>query len=176
MSNFRLSAGQARFVYLFNGLAPVATSIVTPAVTWLQLQHKPLPEEQRKLLFIQECARQLVSCTIGLVTYFGGAMLTGKLMGKSPNKSLAQIVGGTVISFLGYGFLRPLVSTELIVRWLNSRTGKTVMGGEQSSATPPAAMPAGIDQRMQAFMQGQGQRFQGVPTASPMASRFSRTV
>lgn len=159
MSNFRLSSGQARFVYLFNGLAPVATSLVTPAVTWAQLQHKPIAEDQRKLLFMQEVARQAVSCTIGLVTYFGGAMLTGRLMGNSANKSLGQIIGGTVISFLGYGFLRPLVSTELIVRWLQKHAGT------QASSPVPKPSP---DQRLQDFMQGRAQTFQ--------ATGFSRTI
>lgn len=152
MSQLNLTPAQTRFVYLFNGLAPIATSVATPIVTYLQLRRKPLSESQRKLLLIQEVARQMVSCSIGLISYFGGAMLTGRLVKNAARKSLAQIVGGTLISFLGYGFVRPMISTELLVRWMQQHADL-----RPEAATPPEA-------RLRHFMQGietKATRFRG---------------
>lgn len=147
MTQFNLTPAQTRFVFLFNGLAPVATSIATPMVTYAQLRRKQLPPQERKLLLIQEIARQVVSCTIGLVSYFGGAFLTGRLMRRSASKSLGQIIGGTVISFLGYGFVRPLISTELLVRWMQKQA-------KLQPPTPTHTPPSPVESRMVDFWQG----------------------
>ncbi len=107
-----------RHIFWLNGLAPIATNIVTPLTTDHQLKKSQIPAEERKLLVLQEMARQLVSAGIHLGSYFGGAWLVGRLGRKSQSKSLLEIAGGTLMSFVGYGFIRPMISTEILARWL----------------------------------------------------------
>jgi hypothetical protein len=151
-----LPASQQRFLFWFNGLAPVATNVVTPLVTYAQLRHKVVSPMERRSLVVQETVRQVLSGVIGVTTYFGGAWLTGRMMGSHAAKSLGQIVGGTVASFIGYAFIRPLVSTELIVRWLR-RFQQEEAAGKNLSPMP--------EMRMRTFLQnveGRATQFRGL--------------
>lgn len=155
MPQLSLNPAQARFVYLFAGFAPVATCVVTPLVVNTQLKARHVPESQRKLLFSQEIIRQSVSGVIGLLSYFGGATLASKLMKNSAHQSMGKMLGGTAISFVGYGLLRPLISTELVVRWIQNNFQKPLLNApEEPPVTehPPFATDA--DNRLQQFMHG----------------------
>lgn len=127
----QLSPAQASFVYWLNGLAPVLTSIVTPLATYWTLRKKPDKTVIQKYnQQINEVVRQFVSGTVGLVGYFGGGETTkgllngaGKLFPESvkldeATKQVLMIVGGTAISFLGYAFIRPKISIDLICNLL----------------------------------------------------------
>lgn len=131
ISPVQLSPAQASFVYWLNGLAPVLTSIVTPLATYWVLRKKPDKTAIQKYnQQVNEVVRQFVSGTVGLVGYFGGGETTkglldgaGKLFPDSAkmdeaSKQVLMIVGGTLISFLGYAFIRPKISTDLICNLL----------------------------------------------------------
>jgi hypothetical protein len=66
---------------------------------------------------VQERARQLVSAMIHILTYFGSGLLVG-LRCRTENKNLNMFLAGTLASFLGYAVVRPLISAEIILRWL----------------------------------------------------------
>jgi hypothetical protein len=130
-SSTQFSPSHARFVYWFSGLAPVATNVVTPLMVYARVRRQPLTALKRQEMVMQEMARQVVSGSIGLLTYFGGGHLTKSLIelftGKNNDridesaKQTAMLVGGTLLSFIGYGFIRPLFSTDIILHWLGQR-------------------------------------------------------
>ena len=129
--NIQLSPSHARFVYWFSGLAPIATNVVTPIMVYARVRKQPLTVMRRQEMVMQEMARQVVSGTIGILTYFGGGHFTKSLIelvsGKKNDrinestKQVAMLVGGTALSFIGYGFIRPLFSTDILLHWLGHR-------------------------------------------------------
>jgi hypothetical protein len=82
---------------------------------------------------VNEVVRQLISGTIGLVSYFGGGELTRALVNRTfkddrnalddATKQVAMIAGGVAASFIGFAFVRPYVSTELICKFLKREEG-----------------------------------------------------
>ncbi len=128
-----LSPAQARFVYWLNGLAPVVTNVITPLVVFWKMggsSKLPLVKYNQQ---VNEVVRQFISGTIGLVSYFGGGELTkgalnrifdknGRTLDES-SKQVAMIVGGVAMSFIGFAFVRPYVSTELICKFLKQEKG-----------------------------------------------------
>lgn len=153
MSPIQFSPAQARFLYLFKGFAPVATNIVTPMMVAYRLREAPLSRDKRQEIIMQEVARQLVSGCIGLLFYFGGGALTRKLLERTlrhvgkgmgeAGKQIAMTVGATAAEFLGYGFVRPLVSTDLIVHWLQ-RKPLTASPDSIPRRNPPALAVRGF--------------------------------
>lgn len=141
MSLPALSPAQTVFVKHLNGLAPLATCVVTPLVADLQFRRAGVPTRERKMLVFQEVVRQGISGVIGLSTYYGGMLLTGHLFkGADTRKTLAQIIGGTAMSFVGYGFIRPMVSSEIIARWLRQwQGGEGVVSPVSARTTQPSA-------------------------------------
>jgi hypothetical protein len=146
----QLSPAQASFVYWLNGLAPVLTSIVTPLATYWTLRKKPDKTIIQKYnQQINEVVRQFVSGTVGLVGYFGGGETTkgllngaGKLFPESvkldeATKQVLMIVGGTAISFLGYAFIRPKISTDLIWKLLKQEEQAAKRSPEVLSSCKP---------------------------------------
>jgi hypothetical protein len=104
-------------MYWVGGLAPLATNVVTPMITRARFQHTALsPDEQRKNV-LQESSRQLVSAMTHLLTYFGSSLLLRRYL-KGDNQNMALFLMGTLSSFVGYAFIRPLISSELILRWV----------------------------------------------------------
>lgn len=137
LSSFQLNPAQTRFFFWFNGLAPIATCVVTPIVTNWQFKQSGLSAPERRPLVYQDAVRQGVSAVIGLITYFGGAWLTGKFIkNTNHNKSLLQLLGGTVLSFVGYGVIRPMISSDIVARWLNNEKLNSEKLNNQES-TPP---------------------------------------
>lgn len=133
-----LSPQQASFIYWLNGLAPVATNIVTPLVVFHKMSKTNVSEVVKYNQQINEIGRQFVSGTIGLLSYFGGGELTrgllnlvfGRNQGISGNgpgtgmneasRQIAMTVGGVIMSFIGFAFIRPLISTSLICQFLKA--------------------------------------------------------
>ncbi|WP_373533011.1 hypothetical protein [Vampirovibrio sp.] len=131
-----LSPAQARFVYWLNGLAPVATNIVTPFVVFLTMmlgKNKTKPVFTKYNQQVNEVVRQFVSGTIGLISYFGGGELTKSALNRvfdehnqpmsEASKQVAMIVGGVAMSFIGFAFVRPYISTDLICKFLKQEKG-----------------------------------------------------
>lgn len=125
------SSSQAQFVYWFNGLFPILTSIITPLTVYRKVLRKPnVSDVQRYNDLLQEVSRQFVSGTIGLISYFGGGELTRGLLkiiwkpsgspsesNDKPNRSdnsLKMLIGGQVLSFIGYSFVRPWLATDIL--------------------------------------------------------------
>jgi hypothetical protein len=71
---------------------------------------------------VQEVARQVVSAGLQLASFFGGAWLMKKLGGgvaaKPGSHTLLQFLGGVFFAFLSYAFIRPLISTEIVLHYL----------------------------------------------------------
>lgn len=147
-----LSPAQARFVYWLNGLAPVVTNVITPLVVFWKMggsRKLPLVKYNQQ---VNEVVRQFISGTIGLVSYFGGGELTkgalnrvfdnnGRTLDES-SKQVAMIVGGVAMSFIGFAFVRPYVSTELICKFLKQEKGLEQSISEQKArAILKAACP-----------------------------------
>jgi hypothetical protein len=129
-----LSPIQASFVYWLNGLAPVATNIVTPLVVYWNMRHKVQSLLCKYNVQVNEVVRQFISGTIGLLSYFGGGELTrGLLHGvlgvkksslDDSTRQVAMITGGVLASFIGFAFVRPYISTELICKFLKHEKGE----------------------------------------------------
>lgn len=140
-----LSSSQARFVYWLNGLAPVATNIVTPLIVYWNMKKQPHTLVSKYNVQVNEVVRQLISGTIGLVSYFGGGELTRALVNKTfdgqkntlddATKQVAMITGGVVASFIGFAFVRPYASTELICKFLKREEGVAASFSEQTLRT-----------------------------------------
>jgi hypothetical protein len=128
-----LSPAQASFIYWLNGLAQVATNIVTPLVVYWRMRNMPQGPLVKYNQQVNEVVRQFISGTIGLVSYFGGGELTRGLINGSlglkksnmddASKHVAMIVGGVLASFIGFAFVRPYISTNLICKFLKQERG-----------------------------------------------------
>jgi hypothetical protein len=144
----RDTPAQARFVYWFNGLFPILTSIITPLTVYRKVLRKPnISDVQRYNDLLQEVSRQFVSGTIGLISYFGGGVLTRGLMetiwkrsGSSGSEStpednhLKMLIGGQVLSFIGYSFVRPWLATDILYMLRKRATPE----GKVAGPTEPA--------------------------------------
>jgi hypothetical protein len=117
-------AKQQQIMYWVGGLSPLATNLVTPWVTYLRFKHSKLPEREKNFNVKQEIARQLVSAALQVTSFFGGAWLFGKMGGKN-SKTMVEFLGGVLFAFLGYAFIRPMISSEIILRWLYPEDPKT---------------------------------------------------
>jgi hypothetical protein len=118
-----LSPGQAQFVYWFNGLFPITSCILTPLTTYRKTLTESISDVQRYNKLLHEVSRQFVSGSIGLVCYFVGGELTRKVLdatlwkGKDPSESdkhVGMIVGGAMLSFIGYTFIRPWLAMDIL--------------------------------------------------------------
>jgi hypothetical protein len=112
-----------RAMYWVSGLAPLATNVTTPAFTSMRFNHTQLSEEEKRKNIVQEMARQLVSAGTHVLTYFGSSLLAGTRLRGDANKNLKMFLIGTFGAFLGYAVVRPLISAELILRWLYPNDG-----------------------------------------------------
>jgi hypothetical protein len=154
-----LSPQQALFVYWFNGLFPILTSIVTPLTVYRKVLKKPNASDiQRYNDLLQEVSRQLVSGTIGLVSYFSGGALTRQLLNLFPEKQNGQhhnddqhvkmIVGGSVLSFIGYSFLRPSIATDILYLLRKNETPEGKAVPAKSLSSWQKNLVAWIDQKL----------------------------
>lgn len=164
-----LTPVQRRFVVWFSPLANVATNIVTPFVVYQQLKHKPLDPAYKKSILMQEVVRQAISGMLGLVSYSSGAGLMELAMKHSPHKPFAQVISGTITSFIAYAVVRPLMSTEIISQWLTR-------SGISASKVPTSAVKSTMSPL--AFAQTANlQRPASMPTSmAGAAPSFNRTV
>jgi hypothetical protein len=112
-------------MYWVGGLAPLATNVTTPFFTKLRFDRAGLPDTEVHKNVVQESARQVVSAGTQIATYFGPSALLGAGLGKRRNKNLLMFLVGTVASFVGYAVIRPLISAELILRWLYPTASST---------------------------------------------------
>lgn len=155
---------QARFIYLFKGLAPVATSVVTPLMVRAGLRNQPLPDAKKRDIVMQEVARQVVSASIGLMFYFGGGAVTRKVLNAAlqrtgrawaeSTRQVLMIVGATAAEFAGYGFVRPLLGNELIVRWLRHQGLVTPEGAVYHTESQAGMLRRQSDSAQQKFWNG----------------------
>lgn len=131
--NNQLSPTQASFVYWLNGFAPVFTNVVTPLIVFWKMGKAPKLPIVKYNQQVNEVVRQFISGTIGLVSYFGGGELTKGAINRvfdandqkmdESTKQVAMIVGGVAMSFIGFAFVRPYISTDLICRFLKQEKG-----------------------------------------------------
>lgn len=108
---------QQQVMYWVGGLSPLATNVVTPMVTSYRLNLADLSPEEKRMNIIQEVARQTVSAGLQLASFFGGAWLFRQASGKA-NQTLPEFLTGVFFAFVSYAFIRPLVSTEIVLRYL----------------------------------------------------------
>ncbi len=121
------------------GLLFVPASVVTPFVMNTHLKNAGVQPAERDMLVRQEVARQLVSAPLYVVPYYLGIILGGVLQGvksaaKSPSWKI-QLLSAAALTTLTQGVLRPVLSNEVLVRWLwPEQHAKTV----ESSVKPPS--------------------------------------
>lgn len=108
---------QQTLMYWVGGLSPLATNVVTPIVTHYRFKKSDLPESERRFNVSQEIARQTVSGALQVLSFFGGAWIFGQ-MGGQKSRTLVEFLGGVFCAFVSYALIRPLVSSEIILRWL----------------------------------------------------------
>ena len=143
--NHLTPAQREKVMYWVGGLAPIATNATTPFFTRLRFQHSGLPEEEVRKNVVQESARQLVSAGTHLTTYFGTSALVSLKARKTANKNLWMFLAGTAASFVGYAVIRPLISAELILRWLYPKQVSEAAALEPAKPkTPQQAVFAGF--------------------------------
>ncbi len=114
--NFALKTPEQQLL-LLGGLTYVPASILTPVVTNLQLKKSGIPDEDRRLLVVQEVVRQVVSAGIWFLSYYGGIALFGKAFEGKKAKTLLQFGGAVLAATVGHGLLRPLLTNSLLVKW-----------------------------------------------------------
>ena len=129
---------QQEIMYWVGGLAPLATNVVTPIVTHYRLKQSDLSPEERRFNDIQEISRQIVSGMLQVASFFGGAWLFGKAGGTQSNR-LVEFLGGVFCAFIAYAFIRPLLSTEIILRKLYPESGQLNRPALDSRAQRPAS-------------------------------------
>jgi|GEM_PF-1608113 len=147
-----LSPKQANFIYWLNGLAPVLTNVVTPLVVFYKMSRTNVSDVVKYNQQVNEVGRQFVSGTIGLLSYFGGGELTrgllnmvfGRTQGMpgtgqtrgmdEATRQIAMTVGGVLMSFVGFAFIRPLISTSLICKFLKAEGVQVSLKKEEAEA------------------------------------------
>lgn len=138
---------QQEIMYWVGGLSPLATNVVTPIVTHYRFKNSNLSPEEQRFNVRQETARQAVSGVLQLASFFGGAWVFGKASGQN-SKTLVAFLGGVVSAFVSYAFIRPLISSEIILRWLYAPASPD--GGGQN---PGAPLPVRQQQRFAAYLE-----------------------
>jgi hypothetical protein len=119
-------------MYWVGGLAPLATNVTTPLFTRLRFDKTGLSQEEKQKNVTQELARQLVSAATHIITYFGSSALVG-VGSKAAHKNLLMFLAGTFASFIGYAVIRPLISAELILRWLYPNEASPSQASQKST-------------------------------------------
>lgn len=141
------AARQQEIMYWVGGLSPLATNVVTPVVTHYRFKNSNLSLEEQRFNVRQETARQAVSGVLQLASFFGGAWLFGKASGQN-SKTLVAFLGGVISAFVSYAFIRPLISSEIILRWLYAPASE--IGGGQN---PGTSLPVRQQQRFAAYLE-----------------------
>lgn len=136
---------QQQMMYWVGGLSPLATNLVTPIVTHYRLKMTNLPEEERRMNVVQEVARQVVSGGLQLASFFGGAWLMRQAGGKS-SQTLVEFLAGVFLAFLSYAFIRPLISTEIVLRYLYPQAHRS--DGKLSGGLKPPVLLSGLAGRL----------------------------
>jgi hypothetical protein len=140
-ANRAVSADRTTEMYWLSGLAPVLTNLVTPLFVYYKMRNNP-SEMVKYNQQVNEVGRQFISGTIGLLAYFGGGELTRGALnalgwgtgGGKVNESdqqMGMMLGGTVMNFLGYAILRPMISTPFICKFLKPEGNDVSLTPEQ---------------------------------------------
>jgi hypothetical protein len=117
-------------MYWATGLASIASNIVIPLVVYFSLRRSSkTPIEQYNLL-VNEIGRQFISGSVGLLSFFGGGILIRSVINfydkqkSSQNKMdegdkhLYMLVGAIAAKFISSALIKPLLSTQLILQFL----------------------------------------------------------
>lgn len=100
------------------GFSGVPAALITVPVVDAHLRYLHMDDHERKLLVNQEIARQIVGTGLHVLFYFLGMWGTGQFTRNSKHKALMQFIGGTVLTTIAHGVIRPLMTNELFVKYL----------------------------------------------------------
>ncbi|MEB3286496.1 MAG: hypothetical protein VKJ04_03225 [Vampirovibrionales bacterium] len=105
------------------GLMGVPAAFLTPSTTYYDLRRRPeINGQERHLLVTQEILRQTISALTHFITYYGSIILIGlNLKEGSKYKSLKQLLGATIVTTIGNGVLRPLITNEFLAKHARHR-------------------------------------------------------
>lgn len=118
------AAQQQKIGWWAYGLAVLGTNLITPKMLEHQLKKSDLPPDEVRFNVQQESIRQIISGGVHVVSYFLMGGLVGRLLlNKAPqvteqSRNLVQQLASIGMDFIGYAFVRPLISSELILNWL----------------------------------------------------------
>lgn|GEM_PF-3004369 len=117
-------------MYWATGLASIASNIVIPMVVYLSLRKSSKTPVEKYNLLVNEIGRQFISGSVGLLSFFaGGALVRAGLNFYNKQKSsqnqmdegdkhLYMLVGAIATKFISSALLKPLLSTQLILQFL----------------------------------------------------------
>jgi hypothetical protein len=117
-------------MYWATGLASIASNIVIPLIVYLSLRKSNKTPIEKYNLLVNEIGRQFISGSMGLLSFFaGGALVRAGInfynKQKSPqnqtnegDKHLYMLLGAIVTKFVSSALLKPLLSTQLILQFL----------------------------------------------------------
>jgi hypothetical protein len=148
----QLSPLSRHLIVWFPNYAWLTTSAVTPFIYAQKLKHERVEPQQRKILVAQETCRQIVSGGLGFLTSTLGILLGSKLCRGSGDKTLQKIIWSTLASCVSYAVIRPILGTDLFIRWMQH---KGIMAfGDPSQRPEKAVMTATPEERIQTYFQG----------------------
>ena len=174
-----LGKDPATTLMILTGFMGVPAAIATPWVTNAQLKRAGIEDRHRKLLVNQEVSRQVVSASLHFLSYFGGMWLTGKVLkGAYAQNPLWKFLGAVALSTLSNGFLRPLLTNSLFLRYGYSQGGSSgavrPAGLSQPARSTSSVFPEPPSLPLQPFplpaSQNPPSRFRNIP---PRPNRFS---
>ena len=124
----------------FSFWAPVGNAVFGPLLLNREYKQKGRPDSERKMLVFQELASQSVNLAMHWTSFLVlkrvvKAVLLKKY-GIAPEIALA--FAGSVGSFLGMSFLRPIVSAKLLNKWMPQEGDAKA---KSAPGAPAAAQP-----------------------------------
>jgi len=117
-------------MYWATGLASIVSNIVIPLVVYLSLRKSSKTPIEKYNLLLNEIGRQFISGSMGLLSFFGGGALvraginfynkqkSSQNQTNDGDKHLYMLLGAIVTKFISSALLKPLLSTRLILQFL----------------------------------------------------------
>jgi len=131
------SKSKEQQMYWATGVASIISNIVIPTVVYLSLGKSSKTPIEKYNLLLNEIGRQFISGSIGLLSFFGGGALvraginfynkqkTSQKQMDEGDKHLYMLLGAIATKFISSALLKPLLSTQLILQFLEKEKTAT---------------------------------------------------
>lgn len=133
----RLTAYYKGFAFF----APIATLIFRPLLLNRVYCDKGMPDNQRRVLVLQEGIGQVLNVAVHVTSFLGMMLLTKKFLKNTgltdTANSLIEGIAGTLASFLGMGFIAPIVGGKVLHTWMSKNVNIAPPPPIAAQAPPP---------------------------------------